>query len=264
VDGAQDLPTIDGLLFTTKGPQLAAAVGQVASSLTGGSPLSWAAGFQNGVSKDEVLAAAFGEARVVAAATVLNARRTGAGQVSVGSLGMSYFGELSGGLSDRVRSVCDVFIEAGLPATPVTDGRSLVWTKFANAVGIFAVTSLSRLSTPEMFHRPPFASAYRSLIEEVEAVAQAEGVAVADYPGLPVRTYLDMPASEFASLMAARPYDPSGPPNFSSMLQDLTAGRKTEAEQIFGDLARRGRQHGVLTPLTDFVKALIDGLEWES
>lgn len=263
VAGPQDLPAIDALLFTTKGPQLATAVEEVATGLTGWGCSSWAAGFQNGVVKDEVLAAAFGPGQVVAAATVLNARRTGAAQVSVGALGMSYFGEPSGGLSGRVHLACNVFDEAGLPATPVTDGRGLVWAKFANAVGIFAITSLTRLSTGEMFRRPPLSRAYHSLLQEVDGVARAEDVAIADYPGLPMRTYLDMSAGEFASSMAARAYDPSAPASLSSMLQDLTAGKKTEAEEIFGDLGRRGRQHGVPTPRADFVKALITGLEWQ-
>jgi 2-dehydropantoate 2-reductase len=260
VDDPSRLPPVTGAIFATKGHQLEAAVDQVAA---GGGILGncWFAGLQNGVVKDEVLAAAFGPERVLGAATVLNARRTEVARVTIGSLGMTYFGELGAPPSPRVTAACEAFGAAGLPATAVDDGRSLVWSKFANAVGIFAVTGLTGLSTGAMMHRRPLVLAYRSLLEEVEAVARAEGVRIEDYPDLPMRTYLNATGEEVADVMAARPYDPRGPQSFSSMAQDIAAGRKTEAGQIFADLARRGRRHGVPTPRVDLVNDLISGID---
>jgi 2-dehydropantoate 2-reductase len=263
VDDPRRLPPVTGTIFTTKGHQLEAAVDQVAGAGAGAGILGdcWFAGLQNGVVKDEVLAAAFGPGRVLGAATVLNARRTEVAQVTVGSLGMTYFGELGAPPSPRVTAACEAFGAAGLPATVVDDGRSLVWSKFANAVGIFAVTGLTGLSTGAMTHRRPLVLAYRSLLEEVDAVAIAEGVRIGDYPGLPMRTYLDATGEEVADSMGAGPYDPQGPQSFSSMAQDIAAGRKTESQQIFADLARRGRRHGVPTPRVDLVNELISGID---
>jgi ketopantoate reductase len=64
--------------------------------------------------------------------------------------------------------------------------------------------------------------------------------------------------------MGAGPYDPTGPQSFSSMAQDIAAGRKTESEQIFADLARRARRHGVPTPRVDLVNNLISGIDARS
>ncbi len=261
VDDPARLPPVAGAIFTTKAHQLEAAVQQLAGAGPGILGNCWFAGLQNGVMKDEVLAAAFGPERVLGAATVLNARRTEVAQVTVGSLGMTYFGELGAPPSSRVTAACEAFGAAGLPATVVEDGRSLVWSKFANAVGIFAVTGLTGLSTGAMMHRRPLVLAYRSLLEEVDAVARAEGVRIEDYPDLPMRTYLNATGEEVADVMAARPYDPRGPQSFSSMAQDIAAGRKTEAEQIFADLARRGRRDGVPTPRVDLVNDLISGID---
>jgi 2-dehydropantoate 2-reductase len=201
---------------------------------------------------------------VLGAATVLNARRTGVAQVTVGSLGMTYLGELGAPPSPRVTAACEAFGAAGLPVTVVEDGRSLVWSKFANAVGIFAVSGLTGLSTGAMTHRRSLVLAYRSLLEEVDAVAVAEGVRIEDYPGLPMRTYLNATGEEVADIMASGPYDPQGPQSFSSMAQDIAAGRKTESEQIFADLARRGRRHGVPTPRVDLVNDIISGIDARS
>lgn len=260
-DDPARLPPVTGTIFTTKGHQLEAAVKDLAGSGAALLGRSWFAGLQNGVMKDEVLAGAFGPDRVLGTATVLNARRTDVAQVTVGALGMTYFGELGAPPSPRARAVCEAFAAAGLPATVVDDARSLVWSKFANAVGIFAVTALTRLPTAEMFRRRPLVLAYRSLLEEVDAVAQAEGVNIGDYPELPMRTYLDATGEQVADIMAARPFDPRAPENYSSMAQDIAAGRKTEAEQIFADLARRGRRRGVPTPGADLVNNLISGTE---
>jgi 2-dehydropantoate 2-reductase len=261
VDDPAQLPPVTGTIFTTKGHQLQAAVDQVAAAGPAILGNCWFAGLQNGVIKDDVLAAAFGPGRVLGAATVLNARRTEVARVTVGSMGMTYFGELGAPPSPRVTAACEAFRAAGLPTTVVDDGRSLVWSKFANAVGIFGVTGLTGLTTGAMTHRRPLVLAYRSLLEEVDAVAVAEGVRIGDYPGLPMRTYLNKTGDEVADIMGAGPYDPTGPQSFSSMAQDIAAGRKTESEQIFADLARRGRRHGVPTPRVDLVNNLISGID---
>jgi 2-dehydropantoate 2-reductase len=264
VDDPARLPPVTGTIFATKGHQLEAAVHEVAASGAAASGRSWFAGLQNGVVKDDVLAAAFGADRVLGAATVLNARRTEAAHVTVGSLGTTYFGELGAPPSPRVSAAYEAFSAAGLPATVVDDARSLMWSKFANAVGIFGVTGLTRLATGEMLRRRPLALAYRSLLGEVDAVARAEGVRIKDYPELPMRTYLDATGEQVADLMAARPFDPGAPQNFSSMAQDILAERRTEVEQIFADLARRGRQYGVPTPRVDLVNDLISGIDARS
>jgi len=260
-DDPAQLPAVTGTIFTTKGRQLEAAVQEVAKSGAGRVALSWFAGLQNGVLKDDVLAAAFGPERVLGAATVLNARRTEVAQVTVGGLGMTYFGELGAPPTPRATAACEAFCQAGLPAVAVDDARSLLWSKFANAVGIFAVTGLTRLATGEMWRRRPVVVAYRSLLDEVDAVARAEGVRIGDYPELPMRTYLEATGEQLADLMAARTFDPGAPQSFSSMAQDIRAERTTEAEQIFADLARRGRRYGVPTPRVDLVNSLISGID---
>ena len=92
-------------------------------------------------------------------------------------------------------------------------------------------------------------------------MARAEGVRIGDYPELPMRTYLEATGEQLADLMAARTFDPGAPQSFSSMAQDIRAERTTAAEQIFADLARRGRRYGVPTPRVDLVNSLISGID---
>lgn len=250
---------LDLLIFATKAHQLEDAVTEMVkvASLP---PTVSVAGFQNGVAKDDVLRSAFGPGSLICAATVLNARRTGTARATVAGLGMSYFGEPSGPASERVEAICHAFQAAGFPAVAVQNGTSMVWAKFANAIGVFGVTSLTRLATGDMMHRRPLVLAYRSLLEEVDAVARAEGVAIGDYPGLTIGSYLTATPDELADQLTAGPYDPAAPPSLSSMLQDITAQRRTEVDQTFGDLIRRARSHDVPVPRAELVNALISGI----
>ena len=268
-DRGVDLPPAQAILFTTKGQDLAASIESATGApLEQGGDGAFVAGLQNGVVKDELLALAFGPESVVGAATVLGARRIAAGSVSITSVATTFFGEF--GLvgkpatrrSGRADNMAAAFISAGLPCVVVPNVRSLLWSKFCNAIGVFGVSVLTRLPTAQTFARPPLALAYRSLLEEAAAVAAAEGAEVGDFPDLPMRSYLETAPEVFAAAMAARATPlGDGPPGYSSMAQDLAAGRPTEIEETFGDLVRRARAHAVDVPLSQLVYRVVTGLE---
>jgi 2-dehydropantoate 2-reductase len=221
------------------------------------------AGLQNGVVKDELLAAAFGQSAVVGAATVLGAQRRAPGSANVSGLGTTFFGEFDAPTSARTERITATFVAAGLPSVLVTEIRSLLWAKFCNAIGIFGVSALTRLPSIEIFARRPLALTYRSLLEEAAAVAAAEGVTVSDFPDLPMRTYLQPTPEEMAAEMGrrVRPVRAAGsPPGFSSLAQDLAAGRQTEIEETFGDLVRRAHAHGIEVPRSELVYRIVSGL----
>ena len=249
-EGAMELPLADAVLFTTKGPDLPAAIEEVAHHWPGRhSAATFVAGVQNGVVKDELLAQAFGAAVVVGAATVLGSRRLSCGAVSVSGLGTTFFGEFDAPTSARTERVAAGFVGAGLPCAVVADVRALLWAKFCNAIGVFGVSAVTGLSSVEIFARRPLALAYRSLLEEAESVAASQGVEIVDFPDLPMRSYLEPAPDDWATDMARRAL-PAGdaPPGFSSMVQDLAAGRRTEIEETFGDLLRRARAQGTEVP----------------
>ena len=93
---------------------------------------------------------------------------------------------------------------------------------------------------------PPLVRAYRSLLEETARVVQAAGITIADYPDLPMATYLSLSPEALAERLgtAAGREDSAGPEGFSSMAQDVAAGRPTEGEAVFGDLLPRAEALG--------------------
>jgi len=262
-DDPGELPAADAVLFTSKGHDLPQSIEQVSDSwpveLREG---SFVAGLQNGVVKDDLLAAAFGQSAVVGAATVLGAQRRSPGSATVSGLGTTFFGEFGAPSSARTELITATFVAAGLPSVAVAEIKSLLWAKFCNAIGIFGVSALTRLPSIEIFARRPLALAYRSLLEEAAAVAAAEGVTVQDFPDLPIRTYLEPTPEEMAAEMGrrVRPVRTNSSPGFSSLAQDLAAGRETEIEETFGDLVRRAHAHGVEVPRSELVYRIVTGL----
>ncbi len=161
-----------------------------------------------------------------------------------------------------INAMAAAFADAGLPCVLVADVRALLWAKFLNAIGVFGVSALTGVPSVEIFARLPLALAYRSLLEEGQAVAGAEGVEILDFPDLAMRTYLQGSPEEAAAIMASRVGPPAGgPPGYSSMAQDLAAGRPTEIEETFGDLVRRANTHGLHVPRSELVYRVVLGRE---
>jgi ketopantoate reductase len=140
----------------------------------------------------------------------------------------------------------------------------VLWSKVCNAVGIFGVSVLTRLAGPQMWANPDLVRAFRALVRETDAVAKASGVTVGDYRGFPIRTYLQMTASEHveyaASLVASSLSEPVAPAAFPSMTQDLIAGRQMEVEEVFGDVVTRAERFGIDVPRVALVSDLLRGL----
>lgn len=257
---AADLPVGTGLIFLTKGHQLAEAIASVRAAWPVPDDAgAWVAGLQNGVAKDDMLADAFGAARLVGGATILGAER-GAGGVTVTSLGMTYLGEMAGGGSARVERAIAALVAAGIPAQAPTSIRSVLWSKACNATGVFGVSVLARATAPQLFADPHMMHAYLALIRETAATGAAYGVAVGDYPNFPpIHTYVVTPEEKTLAKIAPGPLPRGG--SMPSMTQDLLAGRPMEVEQVFGDLVERAENAGIAVPYLTFVRDVLRGID---
>ena len=261
---AAQLPTSAGLIFATKGHQLPAAIVNVRSAWPHpGDATSWVAGIQNGLAKDDVLAAAFGEERRVGAVTIFGAGRQTDGTVTIGSRGATYLGEMTGGSSPRVEQAVELLHSAGIPTEASADIQSVLWSKECNAAGVFGVSCLSRTSAGGFGRSPDLVRAYLSIIREVGEVASACGVRIGDYLGFPIKTYLDHTDEEVLAIFAARatPPRPGAIESYPSMTQDLLAGRPMEVDQIFADVVDRAARAGVAVPRLTLVRDLMRGID---
>lgn len=256
-----DLPPNAGITFLTKGHHLPEAIATIRAARSGDADdVAWVAGFQNGVAKDDLLAAAFGAERVIGGATILSGERRTDGSVLVTGLGATYLGELSGGNSPRITRMLDALMQAGIPAEAPADIRSVLWSKACNAAGVFGVSVLTRATAPLVFAEPNLLRAYLALVRETAAIGAAQGSQVGDYPNFPpIRTFVTSPDSATLASVPTGPLPRGG--SIPSMTQDLLAGRPIEVEGVFGDLVERAAKTGVAAPHLTLVRDLLRGLD---
>jgi 2-dehydropantoate 2-reductase len=257
------LPAHAGLIFATKGHHLPEAIDAVRAAWPApADQLAWVAGIQNGIVKDDLLAAAFGAERVVGGATILAGQRHTDGTVTVATRGMTYLGELAGGLSPRTTAAAAALQAAGIPTTVPDDIRSVLWSKACNAAGVFGVSALTRVPASAVFQVRELLIAYLGLIRETAAIGAAEGALVGDYPGFPpIKTYVESPDDETIAKLVPPPGTPrTVGGSWPSMTQDLLAGRPFEAEAIFGDFVARGERAGLPVTRLTLVRDLLCGL----
>jgi 2-dehydropantoate 2-reductase len=110
-----------------------------------------------------------------------------------------------------------------------------MWQKWVFVATIGALTCLMRGTVGEIVAVPGGRDLGPAMLAEASAVAAAAG-----YP-------IPADAIESTTRMITQP----GSPVNSSLSRDVAERRPAEVEQVLADLARRGADHGVKTPLFD-------------
>ena len=200
----------------------------------------------NGITSEDVLAAAFGPERILHGFVVGNDVLRDGSASSYTRIGKLVFGAAGGTPQDpRVERVKALLDRAGIPSTVPADVIREQWWKFMLNVGINQVSAVLRAPMGAFSTVPEVRELTRAASLEVVAVAQAERIALSP---------ADVEAI-FPIIATLAPYGKS------SMLQDVEAHRKTEVEIFAGEVCARGRRHGIATPVNDVLGAILRGME---
>lgn len=189
--------------------------------------------FQNGVVKDDILSQVLGQRSVIGGVCYIAATIAEPGLIRhSGAMQKLVFGEYDGGVSERVQSLRDACVKAGIDQELSTDIRQTVWQKFVFLVGLSGATATTR--TPiGVIRRNERARAFlRDTMDEVVQVARAEGVPLAvDFADDRLAFCDQLPATMT-----------------SSMHNDLERGGRLEVAWLSGDVVARGQRLGIPTP----------------
>lgn len=199
---------------------------------------------QNGLGNGEAIAEVVGEEKVLLGVTTCGGTFLGPGKVKFAGKGDTFIGGLKIG-KEKVLPIVNVFNRAKLPAYYREDVIGLVWDKLFVNVAINPVTAITGLKNGELLNYDETKAIMKGLVEEAVAVAEKRGVK------RDVEEVYNH-ALEVAEKTAK---------NMSSMLQDITKGRKTEIDTINGKIVEYGREVGVSTPYNEMVTYLIKVLE---
>jgi 2-dehydropantoate 2-reductase len=198
--------------------------------------------FQNGFDNVEVIASVVGSGAVLVGAVYIALQLAGPGVVvRTGGEGQMVFGEVSGALTERVQRIASAFQQSGIPHQVSTDIDRVLWEKFLFIAGVGGVTALARSGIGPLLASPQGRTLLTTSCEEIAAVARAEKAP------LPADA-VDRVVAQAAAL----------PPQWqSSMARDLEDGRRLEVEALSGAVVRRGRAHGIPTPVHRTIAACL-------
>lgn len=199
--------------------------------------------FQNGVDNERWLADAIGEEYVVGGVAYVFSTIAEPGVIEhTGGPARFIVGELDGRRTDRIDALDRALSESeGVDAVLADEIRVELWRKFTFICAQAGMTATTRLPVGEIRETDASWGMYRRIMEEVAAVARAEGV---DLSESTVDEWLDF----------ARDLDPT---MYSSLHYDLTHDKRMELDALHGSVIRHANDVDVDAPMNEAVDAIL-------
>lgn len=233
---------VDLVLFAVKAYDNPAAISALPPLLGPGSAVLT---LQNGVDSVTELAAAVGEAPVIGGTTYIATALAAPGVIEqTGTHRRIIFGEVFGmlpAITERVTRIEQALTSADIQAEAVGDGRVPIWEKFIFLVSLAGFTGAARLPIGSIWQDAWCRAQFLDGCREIERVARAEGVPVAADVIERIERYV-----------AAIPGTMR-----SSLLIDLSQGKRIEVEALHGALVRRAARAGVEVPIMATLYAVL-------
>ena len=185
----------------------------------------------NGISHIEALCRAFGQDRILGGIAKIQASLLPDGTIRhLNDWRWLTFGEIAGGMSARVEAIASAFSAApGMVATAVPNIMAQMWEKLVHLGTSAICTVLMRANVGEIARAPGGIAFMHGVLEANAAIAAAEGFPVSDAFMQQYRGVFGDDASAYTA----------------SMLRDLEAGGRIEADHILGFLLEAARRHGL-------------------
>lgn len=226
IDGAYD-----AILLTVKGYGLAGALDDIAPAV---GPDTAIVPVLNGMGHMDMLTARFGGSHVAGGVCKIAATLDGEGRVvQLSELQYLAYGEMDGRRTARMAALDGLMTGAGFPAQLSANIAREMWEKWLLLASLGAITCLMRGTIGEVVAASGGRDFASAVVEEVVSIIRAVGVAPDDAAIDSTRALMTKEGSPFAS----------------SMFRDLSAGNAVEADEIIGDLVRRGQGAGIPAPL---------------
>jgi 2-dehydropantoate 2-reductase len=219
------------VMVTCKAYDLDSAIEAVAPAV---GPNTTVVPLLNGMRHIDVLAARFGEARVVGGLARIGVALSPAGEVlHTSPFAAISFGERDGkparpALVELDAAIRKAGIDGGLHKNIVQD----MWDKWIMLCTLASMCCLMRGTSGDILEADEGQAVVLETVEECRKAAAAAGCDPGENGMNNVRSYLTQKGSRFAA----------------SMLHDLEKGAMVEADHVVGDMIARARKTGIATP----------------
>jgi 2-dehydropantoate 2-reductase len=220
-------PGYDAVIFTCKAYDLDSAIDAIAPAMDGKCAV---VPMLNGIAHLERLDQRFGRAQVLGGTCHINAMLKPDGSIWHGDpLQNMLFGERDRSKSPRALALAEAVKAAGISGGLSEDIEQDMWEKIAFLCALATTTTLFRGNVREIVGAPGGREAMERAYTANAAIATAEGHA---------------PRAQARERALQRLTDPEGLWS-ASMLRDLEAGGRVEADHVVGWMLERARRHKV-------------------
>lgn len=204
---------------------------------------------QNGLGSEEIISCFTN--RVIGGVVMTGFIRTGEHGVHVtANAGETLFGRFPDGTDSSVATLAEIFSKAGIPARSVGNIKSRLWSKNLISCTLNPISAVLGVRYGKLTVDPGW-QIISGITREVFQVAGAEGVTL--QWGSP-EEYLAYLKNDLIPVMAT---------HTSSMLQDISCGRRTEVGFINGAITMFGKKHGISTPYNECLTNMVQFRELE-
>ncbi|MDR0653818.1 MAG: 2-dehydropantoate 2-reductase [Synergistaceae bacterium] len=235
----------DLAVFAVKWPQLSLAIEQMKNQI---GPDTIVLSLLNGISSEREIIRAYGDRNVLLSLAMgIDATRNDAGVV-YSSLGFIQFGEAKNdprAYSPNVTAVREFFDRAGIEYEIPADMKHALWKKFMMNAGANQTSAVLGCAYGLIQTSADARAVIRTAMEEVVSIAEREGVSL---------TNEDI-EDGFARLGRL------SPDGLTSMSQDITSRRTTEADMFGGVVMELAGCHGLKAPVNETLFRLIKAIE---
>ena len=248
LDDPQRLRETDTLIIATKAIDTAQSLAPL-KNLKVGTAFS----VQNGVLKNELLAAVFGYSRVLGAMADFSGELLANGEVKFTRNVALHIGEEKGGTSPRVDAIVAAIDSAGVRCQAAPDIRTREWSKFAGWIASFPLAVLTRQITWKYMMDDRSASIIVRIVREAAALAAALKIELADMSPLPVPSIVRASEADAIGIIKGigQTFLEKSPEHRMSAQQDVLRGSRLEYEETLGFALQKAREVGVAMPTLD-------------
>jgi len=179
---------------------------------------------QNGLNNEEEIASIVGKENVIGGITNHGVTFIDYGKIRHAGYGETIIGEMDGKMGNRIRKIARAFNEAGIKTRISERIKEEIWRKAIINSAINPLTTIFKCKNGAIMK---YENLIREICDEGSKIARKEGYVIND-------------AFEKTMEIIEKTAD-----NYSSMLQDVMNGKRTEIEEINGAIANVGKKHGI-------------------
>lgn len=200
---------------------------------------------QNGVGNIEIISEVVGNEKVIGGVTSQGATLLDVGHIKHAGRGETVIGRIGGKIPVEMRSIRELFNQAGLETRISRDIKGLLWSKLIINAGINALTAITRLNNGRLIEFEGTRRILRQAVTEAIRIAKRKRI----------KLIYDDPLAKVEAVCEA-----TGP-NVSSMLQDVLRKKRTEIDFINGVIVRQGQELGIPVPVNSLLVDLVKTIE---